>query len=137
MGNSHLTIGHDGCAITSFCNGYNDVTGKNITPDMVAAVAGNFDNLGDAQWDQICQWLGDVSYKGASQKEDDGMISQYLKNPKGFALLRVNKGAHFMLAYRFNLFKTDVICFDPWYGKQVGAKALYHDIDGVRLFLVK
>lgn len=136
LGASNVTVGREGCALTSFCMGVNSILGTDKwTPDKFVGNVNAFLPDGEAKWDVICSMVGGIKETLSQDIVDRSVIKSTLKNPKQFALLRVNHGAHFTLAYSMPWFSsTDVKVADPWLGKVVSAIGVYHDIDGVRVF---
>ena len=58
----------------------------------------------------------------------------YMKEPNKAVLLEVNNGQHWVVGIRKTLFGNDYIVADPWTGRKVAAKKVYHNITGASFF---
>lgn len=139
IGSSSRTIGHDGCALTSFCNMVNALLGSGFTPDFFAHDAACFTADGLSIWWKLCEKVNKalgkpcIRFTGTENGENDVRLIQALKDPKKAAIVQVNSGAHFELLWHKDIFGR-LLAADPWTGKVSYIKKTYHNISGARYF---
>ncbi len=134
LGVSRVTVGQDGCYECSILSGAN-LIGANPhheTPGTIAVIRADFDPSGEAYAALIAKQLGLV-FDGRDNFQNDAKILEYLRDPKKFCVLDVNHGRHFVLAWHQSTPGNYTVA-DPWTGKLVDAKTVYHNIVGVRYF---
>ncbi len=142
LGSSQRTVGHDGCAFVSAINAANWFYGGiKFTPDMLATNAALFTDAnyprgaGLVLWERLCAALGNLRYLGAEFRENDAAIGAAIASPNKAAILNVNGGAHFVLAWHRPLWGNDFVVADPWTGSKCWAKGRWHNIVGARYLL--
>ena len=136
LGNSNVTIGQDGCLITSLCM-LSQYYGVPITPDVVARHTESFNANGEYLWNYPFPFTLEKSIGGKIQPtRNDAEIMKSLKGPRRGVVLQVDNGEHFMLALSKPLFGS-YTCADPWFGDKCDAVKRWKNITGSRHLLIK
>jgi hypothetical protein len=132
LGAGPLTVGADGCLITSLCM-FSDYCGKPITPNQPASHAECFDPNDEYQWNlQDFPFILEKRFNG----RNDAEIRKSLADPKRGVILQVDNGRHFILALSRNWFGS-YWCADPWFGDKCDAVRQWKNITGSRHLLMK
>lgn len=132
LGLSLLTLGRYGCTTTSISM-LSDYFSQYISPDKIASHGEWYTKDGLILWDKLS--FGKFKFVKRGYGQNDADICEYLKDPKKAVILEVNNRAHWVVAIKKALFSKDnYIVADPWYGRDVDCKKVYHNITGYALF---
>lgn len=137
LGKSNVDVGHDGCYETSLVMLANAL-GANphkFDPGTFARQAvydanGMIDGVHAAQLLGL-KMTGRVDW--VANKEDDKAIADAIHDPARGVILHVDRARHFVLGWKVDEMGR-ILVADPWYGRVLDAKAVWHDIDGARFY---
>jgi hypothetical protein len=133
IGASTLTLGRQGCAITSVCNALAKF-GIYFNPDELASHVELFTPQGLIIWAKVQEWLkAKYPYKSFSiyryYGRSDQAIVQNLK-PGSAVLLQVANKSHWVMAERKQWLRNDYTVGDSWGGVARTAIGDYSNITG-------
>jgi hypothetical protein len=131
IGSSYLTIGKQGCTLTSVSM-LSDLFGQCMFPDAIASHKDWFTSQGLIIWTKLA--IPGLAFQWRQYGRNDTKILAALKNPNAGVLLQVGSGSHWVVATKKVLFKNSYWCIDPWQGDVCDVIKRYKNITGSAFF---
>lgn len=139
LGTSKRDIAHYGCT-TCGISMLSDYFGDYTSPDVLAKNPNHYTPAGLVLWNNFI--FPHFKFEWRGYTEAVGRIVEAMKNPIRAVLLQVDYGKHWVVGIRpagvFDIgHKGDYLVADPWTGKKVWAKAVWHNVTGAAYFVKK